>query len=629
MNAGVKPSLLKWLLCGLLAGTTLVIYWPVGSFDLIYFDDPLVLTDCPAVQAGLTWAGVKWALTSVVIANWHPVTNLSFLLVSEFFGTAPGAHHLVNAGIHAANVVLLFLLLRRLTKATWRSAVAAAIFAWHPLRVESVAWIVERKDVLGAFFFLLSLLAFIRHLDESKAGNPRARVYYGLSVSAFALSLLSKPMAVTLPFVLLLLDVWPLGRLAAGSLRPAVWKDLVREKWPFFGLMLGFCVTTYWVQHDYAAMSSWEKLGPGLRAANAISSYVAYPAQLFWPVNLGGIYPYPRNFNGTEIVLKAALLLAVSAGCMVQFAQRPWLAIGWCWYLGMALPVIGLVQVGGQAMADRYTYLPLIGPVVALVWTAAEYLPRSRAGRLSFGLATALVLAALVFLTARQLQYWRNTVTLFEHTLAVTADNPSGEFCLAVGLEHQDRLEEAMLHFRIQMLLSPQDYRPHYDLARVLEKAGRWDAAVAEYQTAADIGADANDFIAHINFAHALSQLGRTEAAVAQLDEAIRIKSDSTEALNNLAWTLATAANAGIRNGARAVALAQKACALAADSKTIYLGTLAAAYAEAGNFDDAVATARRACYLAERKGEADLLARNRQLLEQYRRHQPYREPAAP
>lgn len=618
---------LEWIIVFFLVGITLAIYWPVRHFDLVYFDDPMMMTDCPEVQAGLTWASVKWAFTGVVMANWNPLTSLSFLAVAEFFGVAPGPHHLVNAVIHALNAGLLFLLLWRLTGATWRSAVAAAIFAWHPQRVESVAWIIERKDVLCGFFFLLALWLYAQFVTQIKAGgqNPSAVIrrrkwfYFG-SLLAFALALLSKPMAVTLPFVLLLLDYWPLRRIPDARFLISDWKKLIFEKWPFFILMLGGCLATYCLQHDNAAMVPWTQLGLAARVPNVVAGYAAYLAQLFWPVDFAAIYPYPKSFDGIGTALKAALLLAVSAGCLAQLRRRPWLAVGWCWYLGMAVPVIGLVQVGGQAMADRYTYLPLIGPVVALVWTAAEIFSRARGGKIFLTATTVLILSVLAGLSARQLQFWRNTVTLFEHTLAVTTDNSSGQFCLAVGLEHQGRLDEAMAHYRIQIRMSPQDYRPHYDLARVLEKVGRWEEAVAEYQAAAALGANADDYIAHLNFANALSQMGQTEAAVFQLNEALRIKPDATEALNNLAWTLATTTNVTVRNGSQAVALAQKACALASYKKTIFLGTLAAAYAATGEYDHAITTGQRACDLALKNGETDLFRRNQQLLDRYRAH---------
>lgn len=567
----------------------------------------------------------------MVIANWQPVTNLSFLAVSQFFGTAPGAHHLANALIHAANAALLFLLLYQLTQSTWRSAAAAAIFAWHPLRVESVAWIAERKDVLCGFFFLLSLLFYAKTYDArpitsvpdtpARVARHSSRLYW-LALAAFALALLSKPMAVTLPFVLLLLDVWPLGRIAKGAPRIAIGQQLLLEKIPFFALMLVFCTTTYWIQHDYAAMTPWSKLGLAPRVCNAIAGYVAYPAQLFWPVNLAAIYPYPKSFDPTLTVLKAALLLAIFLGCLTQLARRPWLAVGWFWYLGTALPIIGLVQVGEQAMADRYTYLPLIGPVVAVVWTAAETFSRRSAGKVCLTATAILILAGLALLSERQLQFWRNTITLFAHNLAVTPNNSAAEFTLGLGFEHAGDTNRALVCFRTAKMIEPRDFQNRRSLAGLLTQQGHFAAAAAEY--ASLLAAEPSDYLDHCGLADLLAAQNRTDEAVAELNETLRLNPDCTEALNNLAWTLATSPRAELRDGPRAVTLARHACELTQFRQTIFIGTLAAAYAEAGKFDDAIATAQRACEAAQRNGETNLLRKNQALLELYRAHKPAR-----
>jgi len=615
----------EWSIAILLAGITLSIYWPVQRFDLIYYDDPVVLTDCQPVQAGLTWASLGWALTSVVIANWHPVTNLSFLLVSQFFGTAPGAHHLANAVIHAANAALLFLLLRRLTGTTWRSIVVAAIFAWHPLRVESVAWIAERKDVLCGFFYLLALWFYAQFSAAVKAGvvSPadakRKRTgFYIASLLAFVLALLSKPMAVTLPVVLLLLDVWPLNRMEKGKWLVAEWKKVVLEKWPFFALTLVFCVATYWIQHDYTAMTSFDVLSLDRRLANAISSCVEYVAQLFWPVNLAAIYPFPKDYDITETALKAGLLVSISLGCVSQFKVRPWLAVGWCWYLVTSLPVIGLVQVGEQAMADRYTYLPLIGPVVALVWTCAELFSSQRGGKVFLTTATVMILSALGILSARQLEFWRNTIVLFEHNLAVTPNNDAAYFTLGLGFEHAGDTNRAITCYRVAKMLSPNDSQTARNLASLLFKKGEFAAAENEY---AELAArNPLDLSARLCLANALTAQGRDAEAATQLNEAVRLNPDSAEALNNLAWVLATNMRAEIREGPRAVEFALRACDLTKYKKTIYIGTLGAAYAEAGRFDEAIIAAQKACDLAAKNGETNLLQRNLQLVDRYRRH---------
>ncbi len=629
-----RPVFTTVLVSLLLAGLTLGLYWPAARFDLIYFDDPLFVTDGAEFNCGVTWASLAWACRSVVVANWHPLTNLSFLVTHQFFGVNPGAEHLVNALFHAANAALVFLWLRRLTRATWRSALVAAIFAWHPLRVESVAWIAERKDVLCAFFFLLTLLAWARWAQTpSEAGSktpeagskssPQPAASYWLALVFFALALLSKPMAVTLPFVLLLLDIWPLGRLRNPTLNIRNLKPLIAEKLPFFGLMVLFCVVTYWVQHDYAAMTPWDKLSLAPRVANAIASYLNYPAQLFWPANLAAMYPFPKDYDVMATFLKAALLLAISAGCWQQRARRPWLAVGWCWFLGTAVPIIGIIQVGEQAMADRYTYLPLIGPVVALVWTAAEISPRERGGKILFATMTLLILAGLLVLSARQLQFWRNTIALFEHNVAVTPTNGSAHFTLGIGYEHAGDTNRALACYRVAKTLSPNDLQPRRSLASRLASQGEFAAAEVEYTEI--LALNPNDFSDHGSLASVLAAEGRVDEEMFQLNEAVRLNPNSAATLNNLAWELAVNPRMEIRDRPRAVQLAQRACELTHSEQAVFLGTLAAAQAETGEFDAAIATAQRACDRAAKHGETNLLTRNLELLERYRQHQTARE----
>jgi tetratricopeptide (TPR) repeat protein len=430
-------------------------------------------------------------------------------------------------------------------------------------------------------------------------------------------------MAVTLPGVLLLLDVWPLNRVwkAEGGRRSL--KRPILEKVPFFALMLLFCAATCWIQHDYAAMTPWDKLGAGPRVANAISGYLAYPAQLFNPLNLAAIYPYPKNFDAGLVAMKATLLLAITAACLAQLARRPWLAVGWFWYLGTALPVIGLVQVGEQAMADRYTYLPLIGPVVALVWTAADLFSNRPRGNVILTVAAVVILSALAVLAERQLQFWRNTIALFEHNIAVTPGNSSAWYTLGLGYEHAGDTNQAVVCYRTAKMLEPRDFQYRRNLATLLAKSGLLAAAEEEYQSLATD--EPNDCHDRLGLSGVLAAEGRTEDSLLQLNEAVRLDPDCVEALNNLAWALATSARAETRDAPRAVALARHACELTQFRETMFVGTLAAAQAEAGQFDAAVATAQRACAVAGELGETNLLQRNQELLERYRAHKTARE----
>jgi tetratricopeptide (TPR) repeat protein len=638
-------------ICLLLTGVTLVIYWPVWHYGIIYYDDPLFTTDNAMVKSGLNWQSIWWALSSIVVANWHPVTSLSFVLDNQWFGANPGAEHVVNMAFHAANAVLLFLVLNRMTGGAWRSAVVAALFAWHPLRVESVAWISERKDVLCGFFFLLTLWTYAQYAQrwsgvegrESSAQavrspDPQRRTLdYCMALVFFTLALMSKPMAVTLPFVLLLLDVWPLQRWSKvegrGSSKTAVsalgsrlsaFGSLFWEKWPFFALSVFFSGLTYWIQKNSAAVIEYGRLGLGDRISNAVSSYLQYLAKLLWPAKLAAIYPFPKSHDPAEICLVAVLLLAVSALCVCQLARRPYLAVGWFWYLGMSVPIIGLVQVGGQAMADRYTYLPLIGPVISLVWLVAEFF-QSR--KILLSAAAAMVMVACVGLASRQVQFWDNTVALFEHNVAVTPENAAAHYILGLGLEHAGDTNRAMVCYRMATAIFPGNIEAHKNLAHLLCQQDHWTAAEKEGDTL--LALNPNDAASHLVLAQVAGHFGRAGEAVFHLNEALRLNPDSVEAINNLAWTLATSTEANLRNGVRAVDLAKRACELTHYKKTIYIGTLAAAYAEAGRFDDAITTAEKACTVAEKSGDPNLLQRNQELLALYRRHQPYHEIPKP
>jgi tetratricopeptide (TPR) repeat protein len=625
----------NFFICLLLAGITLAIYWPARHFDVIYYDDPLFVTDNPEIANGISWHSFIWAMTSIVAANWHPVTSFSFVLTHQFLGTNPGAEHMVNVIFHTANAVLLFLLLNRMTGAVWRSAMVAAIFAWHPLRVESVAWISERKDVLFLFFMLLAMLFYARYAQRRPGANtaspaPATQLWtldYNLALLCFALGFMSKAMIVSLPFLFLLLDFWPLERIPNNGLRLASLKPLLIEKIPFFSLTIFFCGLTFWIQKTHAAVVPWERLGLLDRTEHTTWAYLEYLIKFLWPTNLAAIYPFPTTQDTFQICLTGLLLVAISALCICQISRKPYLSVGWFWYLGSAIPIIGFVQVGGQAMADRYTYVPLIGPVISLVWLFKDLIKSNPLRKLLFAPITVVLLVTCLILTRQQLQLWQNTVSLFEHTIAITSENPSAQFCLAVGLEHEGRLDEAMIHYRIQEAISPQDYRTYYSLADCLKKQGRWDLALQEYNEAVAAGINADDYVAQENLADALSHLGRNQEAISHLNEALKINPDATEALNNLAWLLATCPDASIRDGARAVQLAQHACDLTGFKKTLFVGTLAAAQAEAGQFDDAIATAEKACALAQQNGEPELLQKNQELLELYRAHQPYHEAA--
>jgi tetratricopeptide (TPR) repeat protein len=879
----IKNSRLTLLLGLLLAAATLATFWPVIHHDFVNCDDQAYVYENPALQAGLNWQGIAWAFTTDCAGNWHPLTWLSHLLDVQCFGLNAGWHHLTSLLLHVANTLLLFVVLKRMTGALWRSAVVAALFALHPLHVESVAWIAERKDVLSGLFFMLTLWAYGRYVEvqsprskvqglksetrnpkaegnpksegrrpkpdsESTAGcgvpssrfevqrsmfdvrpfpassnfHPPSSVFYLLAMCFFALGLMSKPMLVTLPFLLLLLDYWPLRRLnlpwcegrgargnvpssqpsilapptppapqpgALGETRPTYplhptstpTLRLLLEKLPFFALAAASSIVTFLVQRRAGAVAAVTALPLGLRLENALVSCLLYLAKTVWPARLAVFYPYRHHVSEDLLVLSAVVLLAISALAWFSLRTRPYLAVGWLWFLGMLVPVIGIVQVGTQSMADRYTYLPLIGIFMVVVWAAADLatrrsmssvqsstfdvhrsmfaVPSLSLATIALSLAAAVVLAACLVLTRAQVRHWRNSETLFRHALAVTTDNALAHHSLGAALAKQHRLDEAEPHFveavrlwpkypqalndlalmrvvrgkaeegvalfRAALASRPSDWKTHNNLARTLCQQGKFDEGIKEYQTALKLNPGATDtrgFLAaalvergrpqeamgvfedalklrpqdaeaHFKYASLLMALGQTEAAalhfraalqyeprgaethrrygvllagggktreaieqfreairfgagaeahynlataliqqgqpaeaVPEYRESLRLNPDLPAALNDFAWLLAASASDRLRHGAEAVTLAERACQLTQYREPLLVGTLAAAYAEAGRFADAVQTAEKAIAVATAAGQKVVADKNRQLIELYRAGQPYHEP---
>jgi tetratricopeptide (TPR) repeat protein len=464
----------------------------VGGHEFLEFDDYSYVMVNSHVQQGLTLDGLRWAFSTFARGNWHPLTWLSHMLDVSLFGMNAGYHHMVNVLFHCLSTALLFLLFSAMTGKLWRSAFIAALFGVHPLHVESVAWVAERKDVLSGFFFMLTLLAY--------AGYARRACLrrYLLVVLFFALGLMAKPMLVTLPFVLLVLDVWPLGRTSiagpadgrAGS--PLAWRRLLLEKVPLAGLSILSSIVTYAAQQEGSAVATFENLPFTTRAANAVVSYVVYLEKMFWPSSLAVYYPHPGDaIRWWQIAGAALLILFVSYIVLKQLRHRPFLAVGWSWYIVMLLPVIGLIQVGGQAMADRYTYLPLIGPFVMVTYLAVEAVPGIWRFRIvALRAAATAVLAILCYLSFVQAGYWSNGVTLFTHALAVTSRNALAETSLGCALNHQGRNEEAIAHFQSALQIKPDDPQTHRDFGLTLASSGRLDEAIAQFREALELNPD-------------------------------------------------------------------------------------------------------------------------------------------
>jgi len=634
----LTKSITTWWICAGLVLAIFAAYWPVLGYAFTDYDDNDYVWQNQHVLNGLSWSGVAWAFTQFYASNWHPLTWLSHMLDVQIYGLNAGGHHATSVLFHAANTVLLFLWLKRLTGFVWRSALVAALFGLHPLHVESVAWVAERKDVLSTFFFLLTLMAYTRHVQKPEVRSQKSELNlpafdsflrspsYWFALIFFTLGLLSKPMLVTLPFVLLLLDYWPLARISTFNFQLSPVMPLLVEKIPFFMLSAGSCTLTFLAQQSGKAVMTIAIMPIDVRIQNALISYGAYLKKMLWPDNLAVCYPLQLPIDPDQAIMSIFILLLVSAAVFIFKRQRRYLCMGWLWYLGMLLPVIGLIQVGSQAMADRYTYVPLIGIFIAIIWLVAEMSTAWPYRGMFLIIFSVVVLATCWQLTATQVRYWQNSEILARHALAVTPDNAAIQILLGNALRKEGKSEEAGQHFAEAARIWPNNVPAQFNLALVLVELGRRDEAIEYCQAALKI--QPRDPKIHYLLGYTLSSQGRWAESIAEYKAVLQIDPNHLFALNDLAWLLATAPDSRFRNGPEAVELAEKACRLSNEQVTIYLGTLAAAYAEAGRFEDAVKTAQKAVALATAANNQGLVKKNRELLELYQQRKAYHEPAS-
>ena len=562
------------LVCIFLAAVVWAVFGQTRLHDFVNYDDTDYVYGNPVITQGLTWNGTVWAFTHRHAGNWHPLTTLSHMLDCQIYGLHPAGHHLTNVLLHAVTVILLFLLLGNLTGAFWRSAFVAAVFAIHPLRVESVAWVAERKDVLSGLFFVLTLWAYARYVQCFQVKNSRSKVWYGLALGWFALGLMSKPMLVTLPFILLLLDYWPLNRIENRGFGIADGRRLVGEKLPFFLLAAVDCGVTFLAQNK--AAWSFQSIDFPSRMGNALISYVLYLGQMVLPVNLAVLYPHPGNylFMG-KVALSLLVLILISAGVLIGRRRQPWLLVGWLWYLGMLVPVLGLVQVGTQARADRYTYLPQIGLYFLLTWSVAAIGSKWPWRRAVLGTAAAVILAGLMTVAHVQTRYWKDSLTLWTHTLDCTSGNYTAYNNLGIALADQGKpaeamrcysqaiqlkpdyadaqrnlgamlilqgnVDEAVQHLDRALQLKPDFAEAHNDLGVVLAQKGKPDEAVQHFGRALQFNPDYAP--SHRNLGSLLVLQGRLDEAVQHLNRALQLKLDFAEADNDLGAALAAQGN--------------------------------------------------------------------------------------
>ena len=667
-RATLRPTL---LICLALTALTWLVFGQTLWHDFVNLDDHVYVYDNPLITRGLTLNGVINAFVHTHARNWHPLTTLSHMLDCQLFGLKAGGHHFTNVLLHSVAVVLLFLLLKQMTSAFWQSASVAALFAIHPLHVESVAWVSERKDVLSAVFFMLTLGAYVRYV------RARSIARY-LTVALFlALGLMSKSMLVTVPFVLLLLDYWPLDRfssehthLACDARRPQRAHSvapLLVEKIPLFALSVFSCIATLLVQL-YSA-GAIDQLPLAWRLNNAAVSYAAYIWQMFWPARLAAFYPHPNDqLPLWQVILAITFLISASLLAIQWRTKRPYIFTGWFWYVGMLVPVIGFVQAGEQGRADRYTYLPQIGLYVLIVWMVAELFSRLRqpAQQRVAAIVTPTIIALMSWRAFVQTSHWENSERLWNHALAVTTDNAMAhnnlghlllqrgewdsaishfksalkirsrnaathynlgralmENNLANALARKGLLDEAVSHYEESVRLRPDYGDPYFNLGSVLFQQGRIDDAIAQWHKA--LVAQPNDAGFHTALGNAFLKKGLQKDAIAEYEHAARISRQDPTARNNLAWLLATSSDASIRDGNRAIEVAKQAAQLSGGKDANYLRTLAAAYAESGRFAEATETARRALQAAQTQGNSILANALRDEIALYELDLPYRK----
>ncbi len=693
-----RPRLLIALL---LALATLALYLPVAGDGFITYDDGDYVTGNQMVNGGLTWAGIGWAFTTFHSANWHPLTWLSHMMDCQLFGLNASGHHCVNALFHSVNTVLLFMLWLRLAPqrtdlktddttrpddTLWPAAFVAALFALHPLHVESVAWVSERKDVLSTFFALLALLCYTRYATTEKG---RLSFSYWLALFFFACGLMSKPMVVTLPFVMLLLDYWPLQRFSALNI-----KGLIVEKIPFFALTIVSSVITYFAQNT-GAVRSLAQVPLPYRLENAAVTMAAYVSKIFWPTRMAVIYPMPHYIPPGTFIASLAVLVGITIAVWLARKGSPFLAVGWFWFLGTLVPVIGLVKVGNAAMADRYTYIPSIGIFVAVAFGAQKISRCFPLPKFLLPMAAILILGALAAVAEKQLQYWHDNVALFGHAIEITKDNADAMINYGAGLELAGKPVEAMAQYRQAEQLAPGSYLVHFDIANLLSYMGKPGEALPEYRQAVELEPDRRDLhdglggalaslghfaeatneyytamrldptspsphfylgialAGHKDFAAAtnefsetirlapndptplvewakvLLQQGRDIEAVDKLNQALQLDPDNFQTLAFTAHVLSADPDNEVRNGATALTLAQKASALTGGMQPIVEDALGMAYAENGQFDEAQNIVSNAIQEATAAGmKAETIAGMQKRLVLYQQHEPWRESFA-
>jgi tetratricopeptide (TPR) repeat protein len=655
MDHFINKRRLEIGICLFLVVATFVVYARISGYNFVNYDDELYVIKNPFIKAGFSRESIVWAFTSGYAANWHPLTWLSHMLDMELFGLNPMGHHWTSLQIHIVNVVLLFLFLKWMTGAVWKSAFVSTLFAIHPLHVESVAWISERKDVLCAFFWILSTWAYVGYVRR-----PEKKRYIILLV-LFTLGLMSKPMIVTLPFTLLLLDYWPLERFQSliyenKFKRVHAMTTLVLEKLPLFVLSVVSSVITFFVQQHAGAVAPIKYLSLNPRIANAIVSYVSYIVKMIWPLNLAILYPF-QEWHPEHVLMSGTMILVTSIWVIKKRRRFPYLIMGWFWYLGTMVPVIGLVQVGAQSMADRYTYIPLIGLFIAISWGMGDITAKWPRQKTLQNILAGVVITFFAIIAWFQVGTWENGITLFSNVIKNSPNNSIAYCELGRGMDRHGRYDEAVRYYLKALQINPNYAEAHYELGVTMEEEGHSKEALKHYQEALRIKPDYAkvynnigvilstkgnliDAVHHyqraikINPTYAIAyyNLGiistkhdRVREAISYYQKALQFNFNMTQALYQLSWILATCGDAKYRNGKEALKLAEKLCKVTQYRQPLSLDALAAAYAETKKFDKAILTAQKGIELAEQQGAKELSFGIQKRLELYKKAQPYRQ----
>jgi protein O-mannosyl-transferase len=563
---------LVWVALGLVVGN-LFIYAPVRHYGFVLYDD-LQYVASNTHLTGPVWPAIRWAFQNGNAGFWMPITWLSHLLDALLFGKAAGPQHAVNVVLHVANSMLLFGVLRRMTAQWVPSAFVAGLFAVHPLHVESVAWIAERKDVLSAFFWILTLWAYTAY--ARRPGWKR----YVLVLFPAALGLMSKPTLVTAPFALLLIDIWPLRRARLDEGQRHAWRRLILEKIPFLAMAIAVSIMTVVMNMSRGGLAGLDEFPLSVRTANAAVSYILYVRDMFWPVNLASFYPFGR-LPAWQIAASALALLAVTGLVIRKARTHPYLIVGWLWYVGMLVPMIGLIQTGGQSRADRFTYIPMIGLFIAAAWGVPHVIAGWKHRRIILSLAASVLLSGFAIAARSQVRYWENALTLWQHALAVTTENYAAHTFLGLALANEGRLDEAISHYREALRIRPEFGQAHNNLGIALARQERVDEAISEFQMALTLGAPGPEL--HYNLGFALAQKGRTDEAIVQYNEALRLNPGYVAALTKRG-------DAFFLQGRSAEAIAgyMEALALQPDSAEA-LNNLGLALSNQGKHDEAIA----------------------------------------